>query len=186
MAHEGSAAGFIAARAKMVHQLMDDLCGSLSDDQFAWQPRPGAPAINFHLWHIARFADIVQATVAPVVGLPGEEVWVREGLHAAWGMPAVETLGWNSTGMGMADDATADLPYPAAGLREYARRAFGAADAVCAALDDATFDAQLTDYFDKPRFAGDVLLGHLSHASRHLGSMEALKGALGLDGSVSG
>ena len=181
-----SAAGFIAVRAKLTHQLTIDLAGGLSEDQLAWQPRPGAPAINWHLWHIARFADIVQATVAPVVGLPGEQIWERDGLHGAWGMPAVETLGWNSTGMGMADDATADLPLPAHGLREYARRSFDAANAVCDALDGATFDAQLTDYFDKPRFAGDVLLGHVAHASRHLGSMEALKGAMGLTGSVSG
>jgi hypothetical protein len=180
-----SAAGFIAARAKMVHQQTSDIVASLSEDQLAWQPRPGAPAINFHLWHIARFADIVQATVAPVVGQPAEEIWVRDGLHGAWGMPAVDTLGWNSTGMGMDDDATADLPLPALALREYAHRAFAAADAVYAALDDDTFQTPLTDYFDKPRVAGDVLIGHLSHVSRHLGSMEALKGAMGLSGSVT-
>lgn len=183
---ENSAAGFIAARAKMVHQQTSDIAASLSEDQMGWQPRPGAPAINFHLWHIARFADIVQATVAPVVGLPAEEIWVQAGLHGAWGMPDVETLGWNSTGMGMADDATADLPLPAHALREYAHRAFGAANAVYAALDDTTFQTQLTDYFDKQRAAGDVLIGHVSHVSRHLGSMEALKGAMGLKGSVTG
>jgi DinB superfamily len=181
-----SAGSFIATRTKMIHQQTVDLASGLSDDQFAWQPRPGAPAINWHLWHIARFADIVQSTVAPSVGRPGEQIWERDGLHGAWGMPGVETLGWNSTGMGMADDATADLPLPAHGLREYARRAFEAADAVCAALNDSNFDAQLTDYFGKSRLAGDVMLGHLTHASRHLGSMEALKGALGLEGSVSG
>ena len=185
MSNDNSAAGFIATRAKMIHQQTSDIAASLSEEQLAWQPRPGAPAINFHLWHIARFADVVQATVAPVVGLPGEEVWVRDGLHGAWGMPSVDTLGWNSTGMGMDDDATADLPLPAHALREYAHRAFAAADAVYAGLNATTFGSQLTDYFDKQRAAGDVLIGHVSHVSRHLGSMEALKGAMGLKGSVT-
>lgn len=178
-------AELIAARAKLVHQQTIDIAASLSEDQLAWQPRAGAPAINFHLWHIARFADIVQATVGPVAGMEHEQVWVRDGLHKAWGMPEVETLGWNSTGMGMDDNVTAGLPLPAHGLREYARRAFEAADAVYAAMEDATLATELTDYFDKRRSAGDILIGHLSHVSRHLGSMEAIKGAMGLKGSVT-
>lgn len=181
-----STVGFLAARAKMVHGQMNDLVAGLSQEQLDWQPRPGAPAIDFHLWHIARFADIVQATLAPLVGKPAEEVWVRDGLHSAWGMPDVATLGWNSTGMGMDDDLTDGLPLPALGLREYARQAFSTADAVFAAFDDASAQAALTDYFAKPRVAVDVVIGHVGHASRHLGSMEALKGAMGLTGSVSG
>ena len=67
-------------------------------------------------------------------------------------------------------------------LFDYARRAFGTADvAVAAVAEDGRGRAS-----QRPdRIVGTVIMISLTHNSRHLGMIEALRGAMGLKGSAT-
>jgi hypothetical protein len=52
-------------------------------------------------------------------------------------------------------------------------------------LDDRQFNAAFTDWHDNETTLGDALIGYIAHANRHLGMIEALKGVLGMQGSVT-
>ena len=63
----GSPVQAIAARTAQVHELIVKVTSDLSDEQLT--RRPGdvapsvAPTIAWHLWHIARWADVLQASL---------------------------------------------------------------------------------------------------------------------------
>ena len=65
----------IALRTAQAHELIIKITSDLSDEQLTRRPAdvsPSvAPAIAWHLWHIARWADFVQAS------LPGLSVSAR-------------------------------------------------------------------------------------------------------------
>src|SRR5690348_12474377 len=58
----------IAARVREQHELVLKCVRDLDEAQLAAPPGAHAPAIRFHLWHIARWADIVGAHL-PTMGL---------------------------------------------------------------------------------------------------------------------
>src|SRR5947207_2217598 len=108
----------IAGRVREMHALVLAVTTDLSEDQLAWRSGPHAPSIRFHLWHLARWADLVQANLPAMspdltarLG-PGQELWEREGLAVSWGLSATD-LSFRATGMGLKDDAAANLPLPA-------------------------------------------------------------------------
>ena len=79
----------IAERVREQHTLILAVTRDLTEGQFAWQPSPHTAAIRFHLWHIARWADLVgaalpgmSAELAARLG-PTEAIWERESLAAA-------------------------------------------------------------------------------------------------------
>jgi len=170
----------------------------LGEDQMRWRP-PRSNSIAFNLWHIARWADHMQSVVGALtpglrerLGTSGE-IWTRETLSAKWGFPATG-LGSAETGMGMDEDASAELPLPPKDeLVAYATRAFAAADrAVKEVRDDdlargAEFDPASVPWASPAEY-GTVaawILGGIRHDSRHLGMIEALKGAVGLRGTAT-
>ncbi|MCA1597471.1 MAG: DinB family protein [Chloroflexi bacterium] len=162
----------------------------LQEDGLRWQAGPRAPSIRFHLWHIARWADKVQAglpTLTPALRRLGsaEELWAIEGLAARWGLDA-SLLGEGETGMGLDDAVVAALPLPTREeLLGYARRAFGAVDERAAQLGTGELVAPCTDLYGNANVVGDVLLSHLTHVSRHLGMIEALRGVQGMHGTAT-
>ena len=181
----------IAARIHEQHALILAITRDLSPDQLAWQPTPHAPAIRFHLWHIARWADLVAANVpamspalAAQVG-PMEEIWRQEGLATAWGL-SDHDLGFLATGMSLPDEAAMALPLPAKGiLLDYAARSFAAAERVAAAVDDALFVTPGRDLLGRDASIGAALLNHLLHVGRHLGMIEAARGYQHLRGTAT-
>jgi hypothetical protein len=148
-----------------------------------------APAIGFHLWHIARWADIVQAHLptmgAEPLAAPIQEIWQREGLAASWGLSDVE-LGYRETGMGLADADAQALTLPSrATLVTYATRTFDAAAQATLAVDDERFVRPGRDPLGRESTIGGAVLNHLLHLGRHLGMIVALRGVMGLHGTAT-
>ena len=71
---------------------------NLTEAQFTRVPGETAPPIGWHLWHIARWGDRFQATLADR-DAPAE-IWVTDGLPEACGLDPAE-LGVLQLGMGM-------------------------------------------------------------------------------------
>ena len=53
----------ILERQQKTHQRLLEIVDDLSEPQLIWRPGPHAPSIGFHLWHMARWADRLQATL---------------------------------------------------------------------------------------------------------------------------
>jgi hypothetical protein len=181
----------ITARIAKAHEQVLQLVDDLPEDALRWQAGPTAPAIRFHLWHLARWADTVQArlpTLTPArsrqLGAT-EEIWVTEGLAQRWGLTPGQ-LGGGDTGMGLDDDASGALPLPdREPLLAYTRQAFAAADQRLAILGPADLDTPCTDLYGNANIVGGVLISHLVHVSRHLGMIEALRGVQGARGTAT-
>lgn len=184
-----SAAALAALHVRYVHEHVLAAVSELTDEQLAWRPGPTAPGAWFHLWHVARWADRLQAALPSwTPGLaerlgPAAQVWESEGLAAAWGFTP-ELLGWDQTGMEMGDEASATLPFPGPSrLLGYARQALGACDRAAGFVSPEDFHVRIA--YDDDRSVGDAILGHAVHAARHLGMIEALRGVQGLHGSAT-
>ena len=184
----------IAARTAQAHALILEVTSDLSDEQLARRPADVAPSvapsIAWHLWHIARWADFLQASLpgmTPALAQrlgPGRQVWEAEGLAARWGLAAA--AGYRETGMGLDDEGSARLRLPGkAALLDYGRAAFARADRAVAAVDEGVFATPCTDLYDRRTSVGSAVMSHLTHASRHLGMIEALKGMLGVRGTAT-
>jgi len=181
----------IAERLAKTHARLLEIVADLSEDQVGWRPDPHAPPIGFHLWHIARWADRVQATLPAMSAALGQrlgpagELWAAQVLAQQWGWPA-EALGYGQTGMELGDDLAAELQLPPKPiLVEYARQAFSAADRAFGAINDQLLQERGTDIYGRVNSVSYVLLVHLSHASRHLGMIEGLRGVQGLRGTAT-
>jgi hypothetical protein len=184
-------AGTIARRRQEIYALALAIVADLADAQLAWSPGPAAPAIRFPLWHLARWADRVQAHLAGATAEltvrlgAAQEIWSVERLAAGWGLVA-DSLGFGESGMGLDDTASAALPLPGkAALLAYATRAFAAADRAVGVLDDTQFATPCRDLLGRETTVGGAVLNHLLHASRHLGMIEALCGVQGLRGTAT-
>ena len=184
----------IASRTVQVHELIVKVTSDLSDEQLTRRPADVAPSvapsIAWHLWHIARWADFLQASLpamAPELERrlgPGRQIWEAENLAARWGLAS--TAGYAGTGMGLDDEGSARLRLPEKGLLlDYGRRAFSMADRAVAAVNDELFVTPCTDLYERRTSIGTAVLSHLTHANRHLGMIEALKGMLGVRGTAT-
>ena len=171
----------------ITHERALKLTDKLSDEQLRWRPTPTGHAIAFHLWHMARWADHLQAAIpgmTPELGGrlgPGVEIWEAERLAVRWGFDLVE-LGYAQTGMTMSDDIATQLAFPAKEeLLAYARKAFVTAEHAVKAIDDEQFQKveqpqPLTEGIWGDSTVGSAILIHIVHDNRHLGMMECLSG----------
>lgn len=173
-----------------IHSSLIRVTEELDEQSFHARPSPKAPSIAFHLWHMARWADVFQAaapTLAPElrhIG-PRHEIWQERQLAVEWGIDV--PLGWKGAGTGLDDDASASLPLPVrAILAAYARDAFDAAEEVLGAIRDDALRIETSNFFDNDRWPLlQHFTWHFGHAARHLGMMEAIKGVLGLRGTAT-
>jgi hypothetical protein len=176
--------GHIADYYRTRHTLILKVVAGLDEEQIAWRLNRTAPSIAFHVWHVARWADYLQAILAGT----GIEIWEQEGLAARWGFRGAD-LGFAETGLGMDDDASAALPFPGKEtLLDYARRAFAQADQVAGAIHADEFYRPVHDRHaveGEELAAGDAVLNWLVHDSRHLGMIECLVGLQGLHGTAT-
>lgn len=127
------------------------------------------------------------------VDLPGQ-AWVVERIAAQWQINP-EKLGWMGTGLGISvEDAITVASIGKTKLSEYARQVFDSAEQAVAVLNDD--DLSAPRYSIIPRMehnpsTGKIktsgasektivfdLLFHFGHSGRHLGMIEALRGAL--------
>jgi DinB family protein len=180
----------ILERVQKTHRRLLEIAEDLSEAQLRWSPGTRAPSIAFHIWHMARWADRLQATLPRMTALapgsePVRELWEAEALAQRWGWSA-GTPGYGQTGMEMSDEAAADLTLPPREmLFDYARRAFDAADRAVGAIQDQQLEQRGVDIYEHENSVGYVLLVHVSHASRHLGMIECLRGVQGLHGTAT-
>ena len=156
------------------------------------RPAPRAPSIAFHAWHMARWADRYQSAMpAWLAGRPeaefAPEIWFSDDVVGRWGLADVETGDFGGTGAGLDDEASAALPLPdGPELLVYMDAAFGAfLSRVRAIDDDALLDLVVTDLYGERSTIADAIADATSHADRHLGMIEALRGVLGDHGTVT-
>jgi uncharacterized damage-inducible protein DinB len=181
----------ILERIHKTHRRLLEVVDDLSEEQLNWRPGSHAPSIGFHVWHMARWADRLQATLPSMTTSraqrlgPVREIWEADALAQRWGWRA-DALGYGQTGMEMGDEMAVDLKLPHKdALLEYARHAVAVADRAVGAIVDDQLEERGIDIYGQENSVGYVLLVHLSHASRHLGMIECLRGVQGLRGTAT-
>ena len=160
---------------------------SLTEKEFCLQPSPAAPPIGWHVWHIGRWADILQSSMTD-----RQEHWEQAGLVAKFGLDPTK-LGLLQMGTIQSSQEAADVisTMGQERLLEYARSAFDMTDAALKELALADLytpreSILRIDWSATPFTEGkgaDVLLiedlnFHSTHSQRHLGMIEALIGVM--------
>lgn len=192
----------ISERVSLVHDWLVRAGESVDAEQFTHVFSAQAPPIGWHLWHMTRFADRLQAKLGAVVSdRVAKELWDSADIAQKWGVDEL-ALGVFASGMGqghMAAQMTIAMAGQAAVI-DYARDVFAVCNAAIERLADNDFDASyhgILDY-DYDPIAGTVrdvgptkssvaqdLVFHVAHGSRHMGMIEALRGLLGMPGTLS-
>lgn len=162
----------------------------LDDEQIRRRYGPTAPSIAFHVWHVARWADYVYEVVGRTFSPESRtaQLWVSDKVAGRWKLGS--NLGDLATGMGLSDEDSEKLALPEKGLLlDYARAAFDAAARAAGPLTDTQLASMpVQPPADPPRPGSTIaaVIGHYTkHASRHLGMIEALKGVMGMHGTVT-
>jgi hypothetical protein len=182
-----SALSMIVTAYLRTHALALAVAEEAREEQLHWQPQSGRHSLAFHLWHMARWADHLQASLpgmTPELGRrlgSGLEIWTSEKIAQQWGLDTA-ALGFAQTGMMMGDDVAGQLRFPAKEqLVAYMRQVFAAAERAVQSLDEEQFYAPeqpqpLTEGIWQEGPVGNVILVHLTHDNRHLGMIECLRG----------
>lgn len=180
-------AGTIIDAYCQTHTRLLTLVEKMSDTQIQWQATAESHSIAFHLWHVARWADYMQAAIPGMTPVLQQQfgtraqLWEREALAHRWGFTQ-EQLGYAQTGMTMPDDIARTLRFPAkAALLAYARDAFAAVELVVKTMDEGQLVAPeqpqpLTADIWAEGTVGNALAAHVIHDNRHLGAIECLYG----------
>ena len=180
------------------HQKLIEITEGLSEAEFAQQPGTAAPPAGWHLFHVARLGDRLQATLHNerttrnyVLDPPGQ-FWVKEMMAKQWGV-APDTLGYLEAGIGMSVENAVRLAEAGkSNLIPYASRAFEAVDQEVAKITDEML--LMPSYSVIPDFTIsaegvftttgpsevtilDQLMFHSVHSQRHLGMLEGVIGA---------
>jgi len=167
---------------KDIHKIIIGLADDMNDEQLNWKPEGYSTSVGFHLWHLARESDYLQAAILQHYPLFREEfgdglqIWQKESLAWKWGFPdgLQETVG-----TGLSDEVAGTLPIPKKDeLLDYLKRSYEAIESFIELLDQnySTFenvDEELKQNIEMIRLN---LLVFLNHDCRHLGMMECLKG----------
>lgn len=181
------------------HDTLLKVTGDLNAAQFYWRPGPQAPPIGWHLWHVARWTDRVRTAFPRAGGEPYRQIWDIEALALRYELDPAQ-LGLLQCGEGMDHEAAAQLPREIGqeNILAYARRTFAAMDEAMGRL--TTADAEWMRPNCRPYITENKrvisapakvtpLFGELtflcSHGARHLGMIEALRGAQGMHGTAS-
>jgi hypothetical protein len=166
------------------HYLVLKLVDNLNDRQLIWRMNRTTPPIAFHVWHLARWADYLQE----ILSGGGDQIWDQEDLAEKWCFDEVN-LGFGQTGLSMDNSDVDSLPFPRKEiLLDYARRAFIRADMVISTFNDEHIYRKVIDPHGvegEELTIVDAVLNWMMHASRHLGMIECLLGAQGLQGSAT-
>ena len=196
VAHGGVAATLaLTDRVTTAHALLLTITAELGPRELFRSGGRTAPCIGWHLWHIARWADVLQASLPEATPTLAErlgarpQIWHARRIAASWGLDP-RALGHREAGSQMEDESTLSMRFPGAeALLGYASDAFGAADAAVRALDGVALDEACEHFYGTQVGTTTVaycVQFHAIHAYRHLGSIEALRGLLGMAGTATG
>ena len=150
----------IKERNKLVHAWLIRAGRSVTESQFAHVFSPDAPPIGWHLWHMARFADRLQAKLGEVTeGMVGAEVWESQGIFGVWVIDS-STLGVFDSGMGQShEDAQKTIRKVGQGaILGYAQTSFEQCDHRITTLSTADFQM---DYYGILDYAYDAATGRV-------------------------
>ncbi len=171
------------------HQEVLESLGKVAPELVRLRPSPKAPSVAFHAWHIGRWVDRHVAAISGWLDPASSEteVWVAKGFTERWGLAGLDLGEFGGTGAGLDDAASAALNLPDADeISKYLESAFQALESVLARIDDDAFlERVVVDLYGDEAAIGEVILNHLSHADRHLGMIEALRGVLGERGTAT-
>jgi len=174
----------LAARMAITHRQLVEASDRATDAELLELPKPGLAPIAFHLWHAGRWADRWAEALRSAAGSPAPQRWEREDMAARWGFPA--ELGKGDTGMELPEEQAALLPFPGHGaLTTYLRGSFNDLEQAVGALDDESILRSADNLLGETAPLLDSLIRHLSHVSRHLGMVEALRGLHGGHGTAT-
>lgn len=184
----------LAHHFKLGHAAALALVDELSEDQFRWRAASGPQSIGWNLWHIAKWDDFMaEALMARTPSLsqlgPAHQIWDSRGYAGKWGWQTGR-LGLLDGGTGLADDDAAALKLPAKhDVVAYAAEAFRHLEDVLSELDDSLLPQVIPGPILYPTDThqdtyGNNLVVFLNHGYEHLGTMEAVKGLLGMRGAV--
>jgi hypothetical protein len=175
----------VKSRIKLVNKQALTLADSVSAEQMAWRPVPRAHSIGWTVWHMARSADRLGVELA-APGAGAAEVWITSDLARRWKL-GPDVVGTNGVGTDVTDDVAARMaPPPRAELLDYARRAFAAVESTVDALTSPALGREYdSGLLERRETVGNALMVCLTHANRHLGELEYLKGLQGMKGTVT-
>ncbi len=169
----------LGGRLAITHKQLVEAASGGTDEDLRWRPSPTTPPIGFHLWHTGRWADRWAEAISG-----NQQRWHREGLTTKWAFPAEQGKG--DTGMLLPDEEAANLPFPGRDqLATYLRGAFSDLEQAIGALDDETILREADNLLGETAPLDDSIIRHLSHISRHLGMIEALRGLRGGHGTAT-
>ena len=158
----------------------------LSEEELFYQPSLTVSPIAWHIWHVARCADMLQASFR------GQQVWERDQLVTMYELDAAK-LGLLQMGalQDSQDAAIAPKQIGKNNLLSYSREVFDCVGEVFASLTrDDLYEPRESilkiNWDARPQVEGkgrDVLTVndltfHHGHSQRHLGMVEALVGVL--------
>lgn len=196
----------LVQRLNMVNSNLLQVTQDLSDEQLCKQLGLTAPPIGWHLWHISRWADRLKASFpkrgdgnSKEPSNPNRDLWHIENLAAQWDLSPT-LLGVLEIGAGMEHDVAATIPkiIGKENLLNYARRVFAASDQALSNLTVAELEAPRTTIMALDIIGSslqeapgeetthmDDIMRHITHANRHLGMIEALRGLWDMNGTAT-
>ena len=187
-----SASAIALRRLARANELLLEIVTGLYDEQASRWTSPTAPSAKWHLWHVARWSDIVQSALLPLangesdLSNKGAQLWDALGIPDEWSL-TISVPGKLGAGSGLSNEEAASLGLPnMIQVVGYARSCFELCEMRFSQIDEGLFESDFYDWDGVRMQVGDAMFGHISHINRHLGMIEAIKGVLGLDGSVTG
>lgn len=175
------ASNFLAAQLQKTYRWLRAVTFELSEEQLRRQPNLTTPSIRFHLFHSVRWADDLQRLLTG----SKQQIWDAEDVASQWGLDP-SSLGINQSGATMDEEVAASLPLPRHELLfSYVDAVLHAADEALQSIDDARLAAEVTIEDGQTRRVDRLVTVQLSHASRHLGAIECLRGVQGLHGTAT-
>jgi len=168
---------------RLAHKRLLTAAQALSAEQFTWSAGPSLHSVAWQLWHAARWDDVFASYLHKALAQdPRTQVWEREALAERWSLPT-DSLGRRDTGTEMSDEAADAMQFPVQKeVVGYAKLAFAfAEEAIKLVPDDQLLAAPKVDPDGDTKL--DNVLIYLEHLSRHLGTMEAIRGLQGSAGS---
>lgn len=183
-----------------IQQKMMSVTEDMTEDQFCRRPGPHAPPIGWHLWHIARWADRIQASFPSSSDGLRQQIWESEELALRWKLDTT-TLGLCQAGVGMDHAVAAALPSQIgqAALLNYARRCFTPYQGLQERMAQHDLDVMRPSPYaysfsedghviadpSTVTTLGSDLAWHMNHVSRHLGMIEGIRGAMEMNGTAT-
>jgi hypothetical protein len=170
----------LASALHKQHDIALNATLNLTAEQLHWKPTPASVSIQFHLWHLARWADLFHAMYQEFIAGgnegqgPAGQIWEAEQIAQQWGLDYSGADRFLS-GTHMEAESAANLKLPIEELFDYTRRTFAASEQAMAELErshDLTRSVVVFEFILNIR---GLLIHQLQHTGRHVGMIEALR-----------